>query len=196
MTDRSAQPPSTPSSPSAAASGERTDLLELLQDERTNFRYTTAGLTSEQARARSTVSELTVGGLVKHLAQMEREYCAMITAPDPEAAYDLSAVADAYSLRPEESWEATLAEWEAASAATDELVRTLPDLDVRVPLPTAPWAPERRWWSARHIVLHLLRETAHHAGHADIIREALDGGNTTRAMGEAAGLDFSTMDRA
>ncbi|WP_369395399.1 DUF664 domain-containing protein [Streptomyces sp. CG1] len=35
------------------------------------------------------------------------------------------------------------------------------------------------YWSARRIVLHLIRETAQHAGHADIIRQALDGANTT-----------------
>ncbi|MBM9467375.1 DUF664 domain-containing protein [Nakamurella sp. YIM 132084] len=59
-------------------------------------------------------------------------------------------------------------------------------------MPTAPWAPERQWWSARHIVLHLLRDTAHHAGHADIIRESLDGGNTTQALAEEAGPDRSS----
>jgi uncharacterized damage-inducible protein DinB len=193
MTDRST--PAATAATLAPAVGERADLLELLQDERRNFRYTTAGLTEDQARTRSTVSELTIGGLVKHLAQMEREYSGMITHPDPDAAYDMSEVGDTYVMRPDESWAATLAEWDAACAATDELVRSLPDLDVAVPLPTAPWAPERRSWSARHIVLHLLRETAHHAGHADIIREALDGGNTTRAMAEEAGLDWSSPEQ-
>ncbi|MFE3029860.1 mycothiol transferase, partial [Nocardia tengchongensis] len=48
-----------------------------------------------------------------------------------------------------------------------------------VPTPTAPWAPERVWLSVRYILLHILREIAHHSGHADIIREALDGANTT-----------------
>jgi hypothetical protein len=59
-------------------------------------------------------------------------------------------------------------------------VAALPDLDVSVPLPRTPWSPhDPGHWSVRRILLHLIRETAQHAGHADIIREALDGANTT-----------------
>ncbi len=64
------------------------------------------------------------------------------------------------------------------AAATDELVRTLPDLDAAHPLPQAPWWPEGGSWSARRALLHIVAETAQHAGHADIIREALDGQKT------------------
>jgi len=63
-------------------------------------------------------------------------------------------------------------------------------MDALVPLPTAPRAPERQWWTVRHVLLHILRETAHHSGHADIIRESLDGGNTTRQMAADAGMEF------
>ena len=59
----------------------------------------------------------------------------------------------------------------------------LPDLDRTVPLPEAPWAPGVNHWSARRILLHVLRETAQHAGHADIIRQTLDGANTTSQLG-------------
>ncbi|MDQ1017267.1 mycothiol transferase [Streptomyces afghaniensis] len=56
----------------------------------------------------------------------------------------------------------------------------LPDLGRRALLPTTPWSPpEPQYWSARRILLHLIRETAQHAGHADIIRETLDGASTT-----------------
>jgi hypothetical protein len=52
-----------------------------------------------------------------------------------------------------------------------------------VPLPEAPWAPGVvNHWSARRILLHLMRETAQHAGHADIIRESLDGASTTAQL--------------
>ena len=47
---------------------ERRDLLAMAADQRTNFRYTVENLDDEQARSRTTVSELTLGGLVKHLA--------------------------------------------------------------------------------------------------------------------------------
>ncbi len=53
--------------------------------------------------------------------------------------------------------------------------RSLPDLDVSHPLPKAPWFAPGERWSARRVLLHIMAETAQHAGHADIIRESLDG---------------------
>jgi hypothetical protein len=61
---------------------------------------------------------------------------------------------------------------------TDELVATLPDLDASHPLPEAPWFEPGARWSVRHVVLHVIAETAQHAGHAGIIRESLDGAKT------------------
>ena len=61
---------------------------------------------------------------------------------------------------------------------TDELVATLPDLDASHPLPEAPWYEPGASWSARRVLLHVIAETAQHAGHADIIRESLDGSKT------------------
>jgi hypothetical protein len=58
---------------------------------------------------------------------------------------------------------------------TEELVAQLPDLDVAQPLPSAPWFEPGARWSARRVLLHVIAETAQHAGHADIIRESLDG---------------------
>ena len=58
------------------------------------------------------------------------------------------------------------------------------DLDTLIPMPTTPWAPEREWLSIRTLVVNKLRETAHHCGHADIIREALDGQTTMAAISE------------
>ncbi|MGH2518790.1 MAG: DUF664 domain-containing protein, partial [Chloroflexota bacterium] len=71
-----------------------------------------------------------------------------------------------------------LAEYEEVASHTDELVRTLPSLDASQPLPAAPWFPPNARWSARRALLHIIAETAQHAGHADIIREALDGAKT------------------
>jgi hypothetical protein len=71
-----------------------------------------------------------------------------------------------------------LADYEKVAARTDELVRTLPDLDASQPLPEAPWNPPGARWSARRVFLHVIAETAQHAGHADIIREAIDGAKT------------------
>ena len=60
---------------------------------------------------------------------------------------------------------------------TDELVRTC-DLDAVQPLPEAPWFPPDGTRSARRVFVHIVAETAQHAGHADILRETLDGQKT------------------
>ena len=67
-----------------------------------------------------------------------------------------------------------LEEYDAVAAATDALVATV-DLDSSQPLPEAPWFAPGARWSARRVFTHILAETAQHAGHADIIREAIDG---------------------
>jgi hypothetical protein len=61
---------------------------------------------------------------------------------------------------------------------TDEIVATLPDLGLSHPLPEAPWFEKGASWSVRRVLLHVIAETAQHAGHADVIRETLDGSRT------------------
>ena len=63
---------------------------------------------------------------------------------------------------------------------TNEIVLTLPDLNLSHPLPEAAWFEPGASWSARRVLLHVIAETAQHAGHADIIRESLDG---SKSMG-------------
>ena len=71
-----------------------------------------------------------------------------------------------------------VAQYQEVARRTDELVATLPDLDAAHQLPEAPWYPPGASWSARRVLLHVIAETAQHAGHADIIRESLDGAKT------------------
>ena len=164
---------------------QRSDLLAMLAQHRQFLRYTTRDLTDEQARARSTVSELTLGGLIKHVTSVERGWAEFIVA-GPSALGDASAMteadwakrADDFRLLDEETLAGVLDAYEATAAATDDLVRRLPDLDATQPLPVAPWFPPSGRWSARRALLHIIAETAQHAGHADIIRESMDGQKT------------------
>jgi hypothetical protein len=71
-----------------------------------------------------------------------------------------------------------VADYEDVARQTDELVAALPSLDTTQQLPEAPWYPRGATRSARRVVLHIIAETAQHAGHADIIRETLDGQKT------------------
>jgi hypothetical protein len=70
------------------------------------------------------------------------------------------------------------AEYDGVAALTDRLVTEHPDLDVAHPLPEAPWFPPGASWSVRRFLLHVIAETAQRAGHADVLRESLDGQKT------------------
>jgi hypothetical protein len=74
-----------------------------------------------------------------------------------------------------ETLPALIARYETVARRTDELVAALPSLDASHPLPEAPWFEPGAHWSARRALLHIVAETAQHAGHADIIRETIDG---------------------
>ena len=69
--------------------------------------------------------------------------------------------------------------YEEATRRTDEVVATV-DLDASQPLPEAPWFEPGARWTARRVLMHIVAETAQHAGHADILRETIDG---QRSMG-------------
>jgi uncharacterized damage-inducible protein DinB len=167
------------------ASGERADLLAILAAHRRFLRFTTRDLTDEQARQCTTASELCLGGLIKHVTSAERgwtnfilEGSSALSGVSDMTEADFARRADEFRLLPEETLAGVLADYADVASRTDDLVATLPDLDVAHPLPEAPWFPPGAKWSARHALLHIIAETAQHAGHADIIRESLDGAKT------------------
>ncbi|MBK6869905.1 MAG: DinB family protein [Kineosporiaceae bacterium] len=162
---------------------ERDDLIEALGKQRFFLRHTVQGLTDDQARLRPTVSQLCLGGLIKHVAATESRWMEFVldgpaamavpNANDPNT--DWSEWTNLFQLLDDETLDGVLAEYEKVAARTDELIRTLPDLDAAQPLPEAPWFPPGARWSARRVLLHLIGETSQHAGHADILRESIDG---------------------
>jgi hypothetical protein len=169
--------------PTTTLTGERADLLESLAAHRYFLRHTVQGLTDEQARLRPTASELTLGGLIKHVAHQEAGWVRFVLeGPEaiatPTDAAGFQRWADEFQLLPGETLESVLAEYEEIAARTDELVRTLPDLDAAHPLPEAPWFRPGAVRSARRVFLHIVAETAQHSGHADILRESIDGQKT------------------
>ncbi|WP_031069540.1 DinB family protein [Streptomyces sp. NRRL WC-3742] len=172
---------------STPVTGERADLIVALGKQRHFLRFTTRGLTDEQAGLRTTASALCLGGLVKHVASVERVWVDFILQgpsgmPDFSSwtEEDLARRADEFRMLPGDTLAGALETYAEVAARTDELVATLPDLDATQPLPQAPWFEAGARWSARRVLMHIVGETAHHAGHADIIRESLDG---QRSMG-------------
>ncbi len=168
---------------SVPVDGEKKELLTLLADQRALMRITARGLTDEQARATPTVSALTVGGLIKHVALVERGHVTTITERDENAEFDMSEAEHGYELTDDETVAGWLDEWETIARDYEALIAAS-DLNDLIPQQTAPWAPERDWLSVRTMALHLLREIAHHTGHADIIRETIDGQTTMGAISE------------
>jgi len=165
--------------------GERADILEFLGKHRYFLRHTAEGLSDEQASTRSTVSALTIGGLIKHVTQVERTWAEFAqTGGGQEGPGEIEFTPEViaqwenqFRLVEGETLAGVLAEYEQVAAATDELVRTL-ELNTTYELPAAPWQPPGVFWSVRRVFLHITAETAQHAGHADIIRESIDGQKT------------------
>jgi uncharacterized damage-inducible protein DinB len=161
-----------------ALTGERADLLESLARTRHFLRHTTRGLTDEQAAQRTTTSELSLGGLIKHVTLTERQWIRFIREGPSAMAWDQASAGDwlsAFRMEPGDTLAGLLEEYSRAAEETAGLVADLPSLDAAQPLPEAPWFPPGAQWSARRVLLHIIAETAQHAGHADIIRESLDG---------------------
>ncbi|SCG76730.1 DinB family protein [Micromonospora inositola] len=157
--------------------GERADLLATLRRHRGFLRQTVDGLTDEQAARRSTVSELCLGGLIKHVATTEERW--MLFAVGGTEAMQSAPIdwVGQFHMQEGETLAGLLDEFDRVARVTDELVATL-DLDAAHPLPSAPWFEPGASWSVRRVLLHLIAETAQHAGHADILRESIDGAKT------------------
>jgi len=160
----------------ATSTRERAELLETLAKHRYFLRHTTQGVTDEQARRRTTASELTLGGLIKHVTETEKQWMRFVlVGPDTMAGADEQDWANGFTMLADETLAGLLERYDEIAARTAEIVAELPHLDVSHPLPEAPWFEPGASWSARRVLLHLIAETSQHAGHADIIRESLDG---------------------
>jgi hypothetical protein len=84
---------------------------------------------------------------------------------------------NSFQLLTDETLEGVLAAYAGVAARTDAVVARV-DLNSSHPLPEAPWFPPGARWTARRVLTHIVAETAQHAGHADILRESLDGAKT------------------
>lgn len=160
---------------------ERADFLESLGKHRYFLRHTCRDITDEQAATRTTVSALSLGGLIKHVTATEQMWARFIVDGPSANVLDWTDPAviehhrEGFRMTDSDTLAGLLAAYDEVALATDALVRELPSLDADQPLPQAPWFEPGARWSARRVLLHVIAETAQHAGHADIIRESLDG---------------------
>jgi uncharacterized damage-inducible protein DinB len=178
---------------------ERSALREYLAYHQSAFFAVAYGLTDEQARMTPTVSDLSIGGLVKHAAEMQRNWMARVAAapdapPRDPRPFDQIAkdIADQHTMRADETLGGLLKTLEAENANSLHLVETA-DLDAKVPVPQdIPWFPKGiKDWSVRWVILHVINELTRHSGHADIIRESIDGATMYELL---AGLEGWAID--
>lgn len=178
----SAESTSTQPAEAAPIDQGRADLLDVLGFQRWLLLSSVETMSDEQARQRSTVSELTLGGLLKHLVDTEQGWMDFVEGNagpmsrsfDDMTADEWKARANSFTLLENETLAGVVAAYRAVAERTDALVRTV-DLDDSHPLPAAPWFPPGAVRSNRRVFLGMAVELAQHSGHADIIREAIDG---------------------
>ena len=168
---------------------EREQLLEFLRQQRDGVRYAAFGLTDAQAAASPATSTLSVGALVKHVAHVERGWIDLILQRSAGAATNYDAYAESFRFEPGDSLAAAVEHLDDVAADTEAVIRGIDDLGRAVPIPKGvPWFPQDiEAWTVRWVLLHLIEETARHAGHADIVRESVDGASSIELMAGAEG---------
>jgi uncharacterized damage-inducible protein DinB len=173
-----------------ALTDEKALLLAYIAQQRDGIRNAAFGLTDEQARLTPTAGTLSVGGLVKHVANIERHWVDI--ALDQERARARAEQEqdyhDGFRLRDDETLAGVLAQYEEVARQTEAAFAGV-SLDQPVPVPKGvPWFPDDvEAWSVRWVLLHIMEETARHAGHADIVRESIDGATMYELMAGVEG---------
>jgi uncharacterized damage-inducible protein DinB len=157
---------------------ERADLLESLRRHRGFLTYTARDLTDAQAASRPTASQLCIGGVIKHVTATEQGWAAFAAGGAEAMAAVPNDWETGFLMTEGETLAGLIAAYDAVAAETDKLVESVPDLDQAHPLPVAPWFEPGKSWSIRRVLLHVIAETSQHAGHADILRETIDGQKT------------------
>ncbi len=173
---------------------ERANLRAYVAQQQDAFRDVVFGLSDEQAGLTPTPSALSVGALVKHVTHVQRTWLAgALAAPDlpvDERPMEVRYAEREDNMRwlPGDTVTGALKGLDEVSAEVLDAIERL-DLDAPYPVPPAPWNPDDvTHWSMRWVWLHLVEELARHAGHADIIREAVDGATMYALTAGRAGL--------
>ena len=170
--------------------GERDTLIEFLAFQQNAFFSAAYGLTDEQARSTPSVSALSIGGLVKHATGVQKGWADRAghapgtPPPDPRPMeQQMAEYQDEYVMRDDETLDGLLANLRSQNAVMLEVLASK-DLETPVPVPrNVPWFPQDvDHWTVRWVAMHLIEELARHAGHADIIRESIDGATMYELM--------------
>lgn len=159
---------------------EITGIASFLDQQLSALRAAALGLTDDQLRMRPCTSALSVGGLLKHVTQGMTGATARLAGSVGEPLTIDDAAVDAYlsafTMRPDETGRDVLAAFDAARVGYMAAVRASDPSAASVE-PPAPWFGvfDSRPANVRYYLVHQIEEMARHAGHADILREQIDG---------------------
>jgi uncharacterized damage-inducible protein DinB len=172
--DMFVEPENDPREGGPALGDERATLVEYLRCQRLTLELKCSGLgAADLARRSVEPSTLSLLGIVRHMAKVERIWFRQrmarqdvpplfSSATEPDGDFD-GAVPDPSVVA--EAWDA----WRAEVAFTDRFVAEAPDLDVTCDV------PGHGPLSLRELLVHMVEEYARHNGHADLLRERIDG---------------------
>ncbi len=162
--------------------GERDSLLEYLRYHHAVFVAVSDGLTDVQARSTPTISALSIGGLIKHVTVVEYAWTQQVAVAPELLVNDPWSLEGMMSHREEQHVmhdDESLAELLTAfDAQNTDTIRVFSegDLDATIVVPEhVRRVCEDAHWTARWALMNINEEMARHAGHADIIRESIDG---------------------
>lgn len=155
---------------------EAATLLGFLDYQRDTLRWKTRGLSQEQLDTALAPSDMTLGGMLKHLALVEHSWLTMTFLgkgyAEPWASVDWRADEDwDWHSAAQDTPEDLHALLDTSAAATDRIVAAADGLGQ----PSVRTGPAGETTSLRWILVHLVEEYARHNGHADLIRQSIDG---------------------
>ena len=158
--------PRTDTRPPSTDAGEKATLLAFLNYQRDSIAAKAQGISDEQGSTPGVPSGTNVLGLIRHMTGAERLWFEEVFSGGPEIGEtDLD-----MEIRPDETAESLLAAYRAAVRKSNEIIAACDDLDQASVRLARGDTRTLRW-----TMLHMLGETARHAGHADILREQIDG---------------------
>ena len=157
--------------PDHCAKDERTALTQWLDYHRATLAVKVEDLTDSQARARTTPSPLSLLGLVRHMADVERWWFRIVLAGEtlPHLYWTTEDPDGDFNDVSSDTLSSALRAWHEEVDSAKRLADKAQDLS------TAATAPDGRIVDVRWIFIHMIEEYSRHNGHADIIRESLDG---------------------
>ncbi|WP_405779449.1 DinB family protein [Streptomyces sp. NBC_00859] len=183
-------PVPAPAPEASADLAEAAALRSVLERNRRTFAWKTSGLDAKALGATTAASSMTLGGLVKHVALVEADWLAVKLA-----GHEYGAPWDAVDFDADPDWEwrtgaldspdDVYAVWRDAVERSRELVAQVVK-ERGLDGPAAFTWPDGRTPTVRDMLLDMIEEYARHTGHADLLREAVDG-----RVGEGAPKDFT-----